>query len=126
MATKTAVQLVCVSSRSNNWIFYTPSSDETSFKFSININRSTLLECYIEVLELNFMTVADVCHFKDICYSVCQSSQIQVIFKDGFPNLDLFQLFEMFRNFEAIYCDNLYFTAFSYERNDPRTIEVLA
>jgi hypothetical protein len=104
-----AIQLILVEeigSSPNDWAwkFYFPSSAESSKTFSIDFDCSTPWELFIESLEPAFMTVGDVGHFRDMCYSVCDSIYMELVFPNGAAPLIehdvLYQLLEVARRFE--------------------------
>lgn len=130
-----AIQLILVEeigSSPNDWAwkFYFPSSAESSKTFSIDFDCSTPWELFIESLEPAFMTVGDVGHFRDMCYSVCDSIYMELVFPNGAAPLIehdvLYQLLEVARRFEYITCTNLYFNVSADSFYQPREIEVIA
>lgn len=132
---KDAIQLVFVEeigSNPNDWVwkFYFPSSAESSKTFSIDFDCSTPWELFIESLELAFMTIADICHFRDMCYTVCDSIYMELVFPNGAAPLIehdvLYHLLEMAHRFKYVTCTNLYFNVSADSFFQPREIEVIA
>lgn len=130
-----AIQLILVEeigSSPNDWAwkFYFPSSADSSKTFSIDFDCSTPWELFIDSLEPAFMTVGDVGHFRDMCYSVCDSIYMELVFPNGAAPLIehdvLYQLLEVARRFEYITCTNLYFNVSADSFYQPREIEVIA
>lgn len=135
MTTFTAIQLVLVDSSPddpNSWVwkFHFQASPEDSSKFFINFDASTPSELVVEASEPELMTVGDICVFRDMCFSVCDASYMELVFQNGAAPLIehdvLYQLLQLAPRFKYINCTNLYFNAFAEAFHGLREIEVVA